>query len=117
MSPRTNGKPPTHQQRARSLADQLEDLPDEITGNHFIFPEKAKTTVEADSGGRVKVVSIPDAEEITRADHPKPDSRLPERIGGIATQLIAAVDKPPRLGALALLVALAAFAAWLRWGR
>jgi hypothetical protein len=72
-----NGKMPTHQQRARSLADQLEDLPDEITGNHFIFPEKAKTTVDTDATGRVKVVSIPDAEEITRADHPRPETVPP----------------------------------------
>jgi hypothetical protein len=112
----SNGRRPSHTNRVRTLADQLEDLPDEITGNHFIFPEKAKTTVDTDATGRVKVVSIPD-EEVTKDDHAKPESRWPERAGGVATRLIAAVDRPERLMALALLVALAAFAAWLRWGR
>jgi hypothetical protein len=108
--------------------DDLDEVIAELEGNDwevisevheqtFVFPERARTTVETDKAtGRTKVVSIPD-EEVTRNDHPKPESRWPERAGDVATRLIAAVDRPERLAALALLLALAAFAAWLRWGR
>jgi hypothetical protein len=108
--------------------DDLDEVIAELEGNewevisevheqNFIFPDRSRTTVETDKAtGRTKVVSIPD-EEVTKADHAKPESRFPERLGGIATQLIGVVDRKERVFALALLVALAAFAAWLRWGR
>jgi hypothetical protein len=108
--------------------DDLDEVIAELEGNEwevisevheqtFVFPERARTTVETDKAtGRTKVVSIPD-EEVTKADHAKPESRLPERLGGVASQLIGQVNTLPKLFALLALVALAAFAAWLRWGR
>jgi hypothetical protein len=103
-------------ERERAIARLEGSDWEEVTENHIHIELPKGSELEADRTGRLRAVSYPD-HEATKPDHPKPESRWPERAGGVATRLIAAVDRPERLMALALLVALAAFAAWLRWGR
>jgi hypothetical protein len=80
-----NGKAGTLRERlARNEAEmerairELEGAEwEEITENHWHLPERARLSVDTDATGRVKVVSIPDAEEITKADHPRPETVPP----------------------------------------
>lgn len=108
-----NGKPPGHTDRVRELARYIADQPDEITETQIIVQPGA--SVHVDQTGRHRAMGN---EEITQTDHGKPkQDSLPERVADAAGDVLERADTWPRVAALALLVALAAFAAYLRWGR
>ncbi len=103
------------------LADELEGLDDEPTGEIHINPPKgSRTEVGPDATGKMRAVIISD-DDITPTDPPRkiqsepPKSGIPGYIaagaGGVA-KVLAAVNNAYTLLALALLVA--AFIAWLR---
>jgi hypothetical protein len=79
---RLNGaKPPDPLDDLDEVIAELEgnewEVISEVHEQNFIFPTRARTTVETDSAtGRTKVVSIPD-EEVTKADHPRPETVPP----------------------------------------
>jgi hypothetical protein len=101
------------------LADELEGLDDEPTGEVHVHMPKG-TTLEADATGKLRAISIHD-DDITPHDPPRKQSDPPPKSGipgllhaggGVIVRVVGAVNNPYALLALALLVA--AFVAWLR---
>ena len=103
------------------LADELEGLDDEPTGDIVLNPPKgSRTEVGPDATGKMRAVIISE-DEITPYDPPrKPLSEAPRSgvpgliaaVSGGAARIVSAVNNVYALLALTLLVA--AFIAWLR---
>lgn len=91
---------------------------EEITAEHYIHAEPGSTVIVDQTG---KHRAVKGNEDITQTDHGVParaqQDSLPEKAAEAVGDVIGRVDTWQRVAALALLVALAAFAAWLRWGR
>lgn len=82
----------------RSLADELDDAEEEVTGQAQIHVNGG--TVLVGETGRFAAVETP-----TKPDNVRPPASEPPKVAKAAVSIIQAVNNPYALGALALLVA------------
>lgn len=118
--PRPNGKdvPDALEELDEVIAD-LEGTDWEEDSSVDIKFEKGKIRARLGSGHSIEMdMNQDDTPTVKTNTLPSPRrSTMPERILGKLAGLVVKVDKWPQVVALAVLVGLAAFAAWLRWAR
>ncbi len=92
------------------LADELEGLDDEPTGEVHVHMPKG-TTLEADRTGKLKAISIPDDDEPAKAQHSDPPPK-----SGVTAIIVAVTGGVARINSWpAALVGLAVAAVAALW--
>jgi hypothetical protein len=103
-----NGRPPTHTDRARQLANELEEMEwDEDSSVTIVDSSGRKMRVRTPSHAEIEI-SAPSEAPVTKPDNPRPSSVAASAKG--AAHVLQNVKSWQHVVALAILAVFAAFA-------